>query len=311
MIGIVKKIMYRAFGMRISSEIPLPELPQINMEVAFSDIVIHYADLSGLWSDLSKENRHFVVNNDFVLFHVPDVAIFLIQKGKEIFVSPINGSKEDQIRLYILGTCMGALLLQRRVLPLHGSALLIDGKAYAIVGNSGAGKSTLASVFLKRGYQLLSDDVIPVSLSENTTPIVTPAYPQQKLWIESLEQFGIDSKSLRPIIDRETKFAVPVLGQFATEPVPLAGVFELNKTDDDEIGIQPIKNLARLHTLFNHTYRNFFIHRSGLMKWHFSMTADIVNQIALYQINRPLSHFTAHKLAHLILNKIGKGEKVT
>ena len=77
----------------------------------------------------------------------------------------MNGANEDHVRLYILGTCMGALLLQRKILPLHGSAIAINGKAYAIVGDSGAGKSTLASAFLNKGYQLLSDDVIPVSLS--------------------------------------------------------------------------------------------------------------------------------------------------
>ena len=39
---------------------------------------------------------------------------------------------EDKIRLLFLGTCMGALLIQRKILPLHGSAIEIDGKAYAI-----------------------------------------------------------------------------------------------------------------------------------------------------------------------------------
>ena len=63
----------------------------------------------------------------------------------------------------------GALLMQRKILPLHGSAVAIDGKAYAIVGDSGAGKSTLASAFLNKGYQLLSDDVIAVSLSQMKT----------------------------------------------------------------------------------------------------------------------------------------------
>ena len=44
----------------------------------------------------------------------------------------------------------------------------------------------LASAFLNRGYQLLSDDVIAVSLSqEESIPFVTPSYPQQKLWQES------------------------------------------------------------------------------------------------------------------------------
>ena len=50
-----------------------------------------------------------------------------------------------------LGTCMGALLMQRKIFPFHGSAIAINGKAYAIVGDSGAGKSTLASAFLKKG----------------------------------------------------------------------------------------------------------------------------------------------------------------
>ena len=54
--------------------------------------------------------------------------------------------------------------MQRKVLPLHGSAIAINGKAYAIIGDSGAGKSTLALAFLNRGYRLLTDDVIAVSL---------------------------------------------------------------------------------------------------------------------------------------------------
>ena len=78
---------------------------------------------------------------------------------------------------------MGALLMQRKILPLHGSAIAIDGKAYALIGDSGAGKSTLASAFLNKGYQLLSDDVIAVSLlNKKYCQLFIPSYPQQKLW---------------------------------------------------------------------------------------------------------------------------------
>ena len=77
---------------------------------------------------------------------------------------------------------MGAILMQRKVFPLHGSAIAINGKAYAFVGDSGAGKSTLASAFLNKGYQLLSDDVIAVSLSQDENihlllhPILSKSY---------------------------------------------------------------------------------------------------------------------------------------
>ena len=211
-----KKMFYKAFGLNVSSEISLPELPQLN-ENSLVDIVIKKADLTLLWEELAGESKYFVIKEDLILFRLPDNAIYMIQKGKEIFYSPMNNAHEDHIRLYLLGTCMGALLMQRKILPLHGSAIEIDGKAYAIVGDSGAGKSTLASAFLKLGYQLISDDVIPVTLNEQNIPMVTPAYPQQKLWLESLNQFGMESNHYRPIFDRETKYAIPVSEQFASK----------------------------------------------------------------------------------------------
>ena len=145
---------------------------------------------------------------------------------------------------------MGVILLQRKILPLHGSVIAIDGKAYAFVGDSGAGKSTLASAFLNQGYQILTDDVIPIQLNEENIPIVTPSYPQQKLWQESLDQFGVDSNQYRPLFARETKFSVPVDSKFYSEPLTtMPGYFELIKTNDDEVEIHSIEGLNRLHTI--------------------------------------------------------------
>ncbi|MRH42713.1 aldolase [Aquibacillus halophilus] len=302
------KIIYKVFGLNVSSELYFPELPQISARDNLVDILISKSDLSFIWAELAVPNKYFVVKENVVLFQVPRVATFLIENGKEITFSPLEGVQEDQIRLYILGTCMGALLMQRNILPLHGSAIAIDGKAYTIVGDSGVGKSTLASAFLQKGYQLLSDDVIPVTLSNQNIPYVTPAYPQQKLWQESLNEFGMESSQLRPIIDRETKFAVPVPDQFAHEPMPLAGVIELVKTETEEIKIRPVLALERLHTLFVHTYRNFLIKRSGLMEWHFDTTTKIANKIDLFRLERPTSCFTANELTDVILTEIKKEE---
>lgn len=308
MISSEYKIAYQAFGLKVMSDIPLPELPASH--VNHVDVVVEKADLHLIWSEVEHSTRYFHIKENVCLVKIPEVAIYLIQDGNTIKVSPFAGANEDQVRLYILGTCMGALLMQRRILPLHGSAIAIDGKAYAIVGESGAGKSTLASAFLKLGYQLISDDVIPVTLNEADVPMVTPAYPQQKLWLESLDQFGMEADQYRPIFQRETKFAIPVSEQFASQSLPLAGVVELIKTDCDEIEFNPIQNLHRLQTLFNHTYRNFFIARSGLMDWHFRTTAKMCEHIDIYQLRRPTSRFTAHELTDLILASLNKEEKV-
>jgi hypothetical protein len=300
----VNGTIYKAFGLSIHSVIPFQELPVHSSLETRIDIHIDIDPSIERRNDSLESNRLYVVKADFIMFQVPNVATFLIENGNTILVSPIEGSNMDQVRLFLLGTCMGAILIQRRILPLHGSAVEINGKAYAIVGESGAGKSTLASALLSKGYKLLSDDIIPVSLDEFKEPIVTPAYPQQKLWQESLDGFGLSSKSYKPIYDRKTKFAIPVLSQFSGSSVPLVGIFELVKTETDEARVKPLGKLEVLHTVYHHTYRNPFIDQADLREWHFQMTTQMVHSIEAFRIARPVNRFTAHELTSLILNKL-------
>ncbi len=310
MLTTVKHVTYKGFGLRVLSEIPLPELAQVSDEIEEEvDITILKSDMPELWYELSSPKKKLVVLENLVMFQISDIAIFSIQEGKRIVVSPMPGYEEDIVRIYVLGTCMGALLMQRKIFPLHGSAVAINGKAYAFIGDSGAGKSTLASAFLSHGYGLLSDDVIAVSFSEEGyTPLVIPSYPQQKLWQNSLDAFGMETGKYKSIYGRENKYCVPVTSKYFSEPLPLAGIFELVKTDNNMIEIQPIEKLKRFQTLFSHTYRNFLIPPLGLTEWHFNTSVSIVNQINLYQLCRPASGFSAYQLASLILDIVNKEE---
>ncbi|MED4694909.1 aldolase [Peribacillus frigoritolerans] len=311
MVEIVQNLGYRAFGLNLFSEIPLPEVPRQGISKDMTDVEIEYGDLSEIWEkQVLLPKQKYVVEEQMVMFQVPGIAIFKIQEGMKITVSPISNSDEDHIRLYILGTCMGIILLQKKVLPLHGSAIDINGKAYAFIGDSGAGKSTLAAAFLKEGFQLLSDDVIPVSLSIDNKPFITPSYPQQKLWQESLQAFGIETKDYQPLFERETKFSVPVASSFSNKPLPLSSVFELVKTEHGEVTLQKINQLERFRTLFSHTYRNFLVPRLGLMEWHFMESVNILNSIHMYQLHRPNIGFTVNNLVSQILENINEEDSL-
>lgn len=193
------------------------------------------------------------------------------------------------------------------LLPLHGSAVAIDGQAYGIVGESGAGKSTLAAAFLQAGFPLISDDVIALDFSEEfVRPLVIPSYPQQKLWQQSLDGFGISNESLRPIFKRETKFAVPLKAGYHSQPLPLAGLFELDKTERNEPSLVPVAKLDRLSLLRRHTYRNFWLDRLGMTDWHFRMTAGMAARIDVYRLERPTSGFTAPELVKRMLHILSK-----
>ncbi|PEJ58440.1 aldolase [Bacillus sp. AFS002410] len=304
MINIRNKTLYKAFGLSVQSELPLPELTQLGQMEEKADVFIKVEDLSAKWLEMDAPQNKFVVKENFVMFEVPNTAIFSIQSGVEILITPHTGAEEAKIRLYVLGTCMGAILLQRKVLPLHGSAVAINGKAYAIVGNSGAGKSTLASAFLSKGYKLLSDDVIAVTFNEDNKPYVFPAYPQQKLWQESLDEFGLQTENYQPLFERETKYAVPVHSHFYSGSLPLAGVIELVRTESEEIELVRLEKLECLRTLFFHTFRQSFIHRLGLTQWHFLNSTKILNSVNVFQVKRPISKFTVHELVSIILGTV-------
>ncbi|MFC0213217.1 aldolase [Paenibacillus chartarius] len=291
-ISTINKTVYAGFGLLLSSEIALPELLVSDAPDLQADVNITYGDLTGIQDHV--EGFVKVIDGD-VYFHVPRVALYCVRGGKQIIVTPMPKSDIAQVRLYVLGSCMGALLLQRKVLPLHGSAVVINGKAYAFVGESGAGKSTLAAAFVSQGYSLISDDIIPVSWSSEGTPMVTPSYPQQKLWHSSLEGLGMEAERFVPLYEEGAKFAVPVPSSFQFSSVPLAGIFELIR-GDGELERKHLVGLERFPVLQNHTYRNFLIPLLGANQWHFTVTAQILSKINLYQLRRPSEGFTAHQL---------------
>ncbi len=301
------KMSYQAFGFNIVSEIDLPELQEEIVSDLKGKIEISIGDLTEMWSEVSDEkNGPFVVTKEYILFRVEGTGIFLIRDGNSIVVSPLQNEKEDEIRLYILGTCMGALLLQNDIIPLHGSILSIHGKAYGIVGECGAGKSTLARAFLRKGYKLLSDDLIPVTFHDNA-PLVIPSYPYQKLWEESLSEFNMKSEQYNPIVHRETKYSVPIDDLFEQNKLPLAGIFVLNKQEENCIDMIELKSINAIQELFEHTYRNFLIERLGKVNWHFHLSTKILEHVKIYKLFRPTSRFTANELTEVILKEITGG----
>jgi len=291
---------YRAFGLRIDSDIPLPELGDGTRPDGDADLtVVRCGEAEPEWAEGGGGGRLYAAEG-IVSFRVPQTAAFRITNGNRIEVHAYSGADEDRIRLYVLGTCMGALLLQRRILPLHGSVVARDGRAYAIVGESGAGKSTLSAALLERGFRLVTDDVAAIVFDERGTPLVMPAYPQQKLWQDSLDRLQIAGSGLRPLFERETKYAVPADGAFWPEPVPLVHICELVHSDGQTPELQPIAKLERCYTLYRHTFRRSLIVPSGLAAWHFETAVKLAEKTGMYRLMRPAKVFAARESARLI-----------
>lgn len=102
---------------------------------------------------------------------------------------------DQDICTFLLGSAVGALLIQRGILVLHGSSMEKDGQAIVCLGHSGAGKSTLAYALLQQGWRLLADDLVAV----NPDGLVLPGIPRIKLWHDAAKAFGLDPAALSPI----------------------------------------------------------------------------------------------------------------
>lgn len=82
--------------------------------------------------------------------------------------------------LALIGPVMSFIMLGMELEPLHGSALVKHGKAIMLIGESGSGKSTLAAELIRRGWDLLADDLVVPRIADNSA-VCYPGCPVLKL----------------------------------------------------------------------------------------------------------------------------------
>ncbi|MCM3205480.1 aldolase [Paenibacillus illinoisensis] len=306
-------VQYEAYGLRWLSQFQMPELQIVqnsSQDAGDIDVHIQSADLTALWEAWNVGNENFVSRDGSLFFRIEDAGIFLIEQGRRIIVNPKQDADEKKVRLFILGTCMAVIMMQRGILPLHGSAVVIDGWAYAFVGHSGAGKSTLSAALASRGYPLLTDDVVALTWDAGGRAIVSPGYPQQKLWQPSLDGFGMKEENYATVHAEITKYAIPVQHYFHERAVPLAGIFELNPKPDDvrkPIQLTQVHGLERLHLLCTHTFRSTLVARQGLAQWLFETVSRLSASVEIGRLTRSGSDFTAFEMVERITDHVRKG----
>jgi hypothetical protein len=247
---------YHAFGLDIGSEMPLPELPVSDGK---PDVWIRRGSI-GEWqgdATIRYGERFFIRPHEWMIrFKVLPFAA-LIRDGKSIQVEA-NSEQDIIASIHILGSCTGALLFQRGLLPLHGNTIATKHGGAMFAGKIGAGKSATTMAMLRRGHRLVADDISAVSIGagkQAVAPSVLPGFPRLKLWRASLDHFGCDPaefQHLRPGLD---KFHVPVIGQFIDEPQPLRAIYILQPGDAPEVRVRDLSGLAKLEALRPHLYK--------------------------------------------------------
>jgi hypothetical protein len=268
---------YRLFGLVLRSELPLPELRETD---APADVTIARAEVP----TADPARGGLLPDSDGTLLQMPGVVRFRIRGGDTILVDADPAASEGNIRLYLLGSAMGVILHQRRMLPLHANAIDISGQAIAFVGRSGAGKSTLAAAFHDRGCRLLSDDICVVTRTPAGVVEAQPGIPRVRLRRDAVERSGRDADALDEAFDGADKYVLPVEGH-ADAPLPLAAIYVLAEAED--FAIRPLGGAAATQALIANTYRSAYVPEIGDPRGHFENCLRLARQVPMFALERP------------------------
>jgi hypothetical protein len=256
---------------------------------------------------IEKSDTYQLAKNEYIL-RVQGVGGYYVTNGNRIVYEPGEQSEECLVCEHLLNVPIGVLLLQRGIISMHGSAVVVDGHGLVFTGVCGVGKSTLAAAFRERGYPMLTDDVAALILDNDGVAWVQAACPQQNLRRDSAEAVGI-AVTPRAGIEAEAsedKFVVSANQGFCQSAAPLGAVYELLVGESCDISVRRLAGAEKLSVLMKNSWARFIDHL-GLSKAHFEQCLNIASKTPVSQLTKPGGVFSLEEQMWMIEKDLRDG----
>ncbi|AWV97404.1 serine kinase [Arcticibacterium luteifluviistationis] len=291
---------YLAFGLHIKSDLDFSDMLQtsshendVNIEKSIipeEDFEFTNVFRKGVQASIAFKDNAVILNWD-------GIVRCQISAGKELLYQQL-GDDEQTLKLFLLSEAIGILLLQRNIFLLHGSAVLLNNKAHVFVGEPGAGKSTTAAAFWKNNQTILTDDLVAIDI-HGDTPKVIPAFPQFKIWENTVSGLSIDDALLRPSFEGIKKYLVTQdFDSFPTEPCELKSINILTLDgNQEELNMLNVPIELLRHFPLPHQILRGLVHAT-----HFKSAVNLSLKVKIVRLNRPegfeaLSNFVQNMTA--------------
>lgn len=259
-------MLYRAYQLTIESDVALAA-QSLNSTPEQIDIIIKRAAY--------LKHRHFYQGEpQYIAFAGPDYGHYEVISGSIICYNTDN-LEPGIAPVYIQGSCMGAALLQRGYIVLHGNAISFDGHSASLyVGDQGAGKSTTTTYHYLNGAHLVCDDVCAIRFDDNGQAFVLPGFCQLKLWQDSIDLLGLNNQSMQRISQHYEKYRWIIDERFIAQPIPLKEIIELHAYKQENLS-----GVDKLSRLIHHSYRFFFNQRMHQKQHYIQQLVTLGNGI--------------------------------
>lgn len=228
---------YLTYGLRIRSEIPLPELAD-RTDGLPPDVVIRRGVL-----DISDDERARVNVIDFApdgtvrYFWSEVVGARVSADGRDVLIEAAHDASDDLLAFPILGPILSEILRAHGHFVLHAGAVVIDGQAVGFMADKGGGKSTTTTMLVSSGARLLTDDLFAIHAHTGLAP---PGFGQVKLVAEA-RAFVPEGATVRPEVHDKIDKTRVKLGRFdAKGHFPVPWVFVLERGTGEDCRIEPL-----------------------------------------------------------------------
>jgi hypothetical protein len=239
---------YKAFGLDIHSEILFQELA-VN-ESDKPDLMILEGEFEDIQGKFVVQGKDFKITEDTIYRYWDDIGRFKITNGNKIIVDPASGVNDVVLRSFILGTVMASLLYQRGLFVLHASAVNINNRVIAFLGNKGYGKSTMAMTFYLEGYPVIADDYIV--MEPDNFPFVYPGYPSLRLSFKARDHGNFSRERVYHNETDMDKIHVGAHKNYSSDQIPLKKLYVLER--GEKIKINSFKPQEALMKLVENTF---------------------------------------------------------
>lgn len=218
---------------------------------------------------------------------------FLISRdGRRIRYHRLQHATGESFNVYLLGQVLSFSLVALGVEPLHGTVVVIDGEAVALVGDCGSGKSTLAAALLARGFRILTDDVMALDECGGCWS-VQPGIPRLKLFPRIARRLlGGDPRGT-PMNPGTKKLVLPLnAGQTVDRPVPLRALYVLSGPARSErrrprgVRIEPLTGRSAFLEVVRAAF-NLLVLDRGRLANQFAFATRLVESVPVRRLSYP------------------------
>jgi hypothetical protein len=236
--------------------------------------------VDGPWLQLRRSGDSLVLQFD------GGGTFTLSSNGGVITVHIDDDGLTDTVTHLLIDQVLPLALGQRGRLVIHGSGVVLDGRAVAFVGPAGAGKSTLAGSLGRHGGIVIADDALVVEALAEAI-LIEPAYPAIRVWPDVLDMLG--AGNAQPSIDARAGKRLLGVNQglsFVSTRARLERIYFVQPAPSDDIVIARLTDRDATIDLLSHTFVLDPSDRFRLAR-HFEQACEVVERTIVRTISFP------------------------